>query len=251
MDPTVLIVEDEAAIVTMLRYNLEREGLRVLEAGDGEEALKLLAEHRVDLVLLDWMLPIMSGIEVCRQIRRRADTRDLPVIMLTARGEESDRIRGLDTGADDYVSKPFSIGELMARIRAQLRRSGPGPGQGPLRYHDIEMDVSAHRVQRGGRGVHLGPTEFRLLRYFMEHPGRVFSREQLLNAVWGPNIYVETRTVDVHIRRLRKALNQDPDAADVIRTVRAAGLTSAQRRDHPAARRSTMATMSSMIAASS
>ncbi|OSQ40736.1 phosphate regulon transcriptional regulator PhoB [Thalassospira mesophila] len=223
MDPTVLIVEDEAAIVTMLRYNLEREGMNVVEAGDGDEALKIMAETHVDLVLLDWMLPVMSGIEVCRQIRRKPESRDLPVIMVTARGEEGDRIRGLDTGADDYVTKPFAIGELLARIRALLRRSGPAQPQGQLIYSDIEMDLAAHRVNRSGKAIHLGPTEFRLLRYFLEHPGRVFSREQLLNAVWGPNIYVETRTVDVHIRRLRKALNDVKGTRDVIRTVRAAG----------------------------
>ena len=221
--PTVLIVGDEAAIVTMLRYNLEREGMHVVEASDGEEALKILTESKVDLALLDWMLPVMSGIEVCRQIRRKPESRDLPVIMVTARGEEGDRIRGLDTGADDYVTKPFAIGELLARIRALLRRTGPSQPQGKLSYADIEMDLSAHRVVRSGRNIHLGPTEFRLLRYFMEHPGRVFSREQLLNAVWGPNIYVETRTVDVHIRRRRKALNDQPGASDLIRTVRAAG----------------------------
>jgi two-component system phosphate regulon response regulator PhoB len=223
MDPTVLIVEDEAAIVTMLRYNLEREGMQVVEAGDGDEALKILAETHVDLVLLDWMLPVMSGIEVCRQIRRKPESRDLPVIMVTARSEEGDRIRGLDTGADDYVTKPFAIGELLARIRALLRRSGPAQPQGQLVYSDIEMDLAAHRVSRNGKAIHLGPTEFRLLRYFLEHPGRVFSREQLLNAVWGPNIYVETRTVDVHIRRLRKALNDVKGTRDIIRTVRAAG----------------------------
>jgi two-component system phosphate regulon response regulator PhoB len=207
----------------MLRYNLEREGMQVVEAGDGDEALKILAETHVDLVLLDWMLPVMSGIEVCRQIRRKPESRDLPVIMVTARGEEGDRIRGLDTGADDYVTKPFAIGELLARIRALLRRSGPAQPQGQLIYSDIEMDLAAHRVSRNGKAIHLGPTEFRLLRYFLEHPGRVFSREQLLNAVWGPNIYVETRTVDVHIRRLRKALNDVKGTRDVIRTVRAAG----------------------------
>ena len=223
MDPTVLIVEDEAAIVTMLRYNLEREGMQVVEDGDGDEALKIMAETHVDLVLLDWMLPVMSGIEVCRQIRRKPESRDVPVIMVTARGEEGDRIRGLDTGADDYVTKPFAIGELLARIRALLRRSGPAQPQGQLIYSDIEMDLAAHRVSRNGKAIHLGPTEFRLLRYFLEHPGRVFSREQLLNAVWGPNIYVETRTVDVHIRRLRKALNDVKGTRDIIRTVRAAG----------------------------
>ena len=156
MDPTVLIVEDEAAIVTMLRYNLEREGMNVVEAGDGDEALKIMAETHVDLVLLDWMLPVMSGIEVCRQIRRKPESRDLPVIMVTARGEEGDRIRGLDTGADDYVTKPFAIGELLARIRALLRRSGPAQPQGQLIYSDIEMDLAAHRVNRSGKAIHLG-----------------------------------------------------------------------------------------------
>jgi len=220
--PLVMIVEDEAALVTMLRYNMEKEGFRVCEAMDGEEALTLLAERNPDLVVLDWMLPIMSGIEVCRQIRRKPRTRDLPVIMLTARGEEGDKVRGLNTGADDYLTKPFSLPELMARVRALLRRVRPSQNKGVLEYETISMDLAAHRVTRGGRHVHLGPTEFRLLQFLLQHPGCVFSREELLNAVWGPDIYVEPRTVDVHIRRLRKALNATSDA-DIIRTVRAAG----------------------------
>ena len=220
--PLVMLVEDEPSLVTMLRYNMEKEGFRVCEAMDGEEALTLLAERNPDLVVLDWMLPIMSGIEVCRQIRRKPRTRDLPVIMLTARGEEGDKVRGLNTGADDYLTKPFSLPELMARVRALLRRVRPSQNKGVLEYETIAMDLAAHRVTRGGRHVHLGPTEFRLLQFLLQHPGCVFSREELLNAVWGPDIYVEPRTVDVHIRRLRKALNGAEDA-DIIRTVRAAG----------------------------
>ncbi|MBY0430611.1 MAG: phosphate regulon transcriptional regulator PhoB [Rhodospirillales bacterium] len=222
MKPTVLIVEDEAALATMLRYNLEKEGYTVCEAGDGEEALTQVAEHNPDLILLDWMLPIMSGIEVCRQLRRKPKHRDLPIIMLTARGEEGDKIRGLNTGADDYITKPFSLPELLARVRALLRRAQPAPSKGVLSYETITMDLAAHRVTRAGRSLHLGPTEFRLLQFLLQHPGCVFSREELLNAVWGPDIYVESRTVDVHIRRLRKVLNGEGDA-DIIRTVRAAG----------------------------
>ncbi len=220
--PLVMVVEDEAALVTMLRYNLEKEGYRVCEAVDGEEALTVLAERNPDLVLLDWMLPILSGIEVCRQIRRKPRTRDLPVIMLTARGEEGDKVRGLNTGADDYLTKPFSLPELLARVKALLRRVRPNQSKGALQYEAIVMDLTAHRVTRAGRSIHLGPTEFRLLQFLLQHPGCVFSREELLNAVWGPDIYVEPRTVDVHIRRLRKALNGE-DETDIIRTVRAAG----------------------------
>lgn len=222
LKPLILIVEDEAPLVTMLRYNLERQGFRVDEAADGQEAITKIAETRPDLVLLDWMLPAMSGIEVCRQIRRRPGTRDLPVIMVTARTEETDSVRALNTGADDYITKPFSIDNLVARIRALLRRSGTTPAKGTLKFHDVVLDLAAHRVTRNGRHVHLGPTEFRLLEFFMQHPGRVFSREELLDAVWGPDIHVEPRTVDVHIRRLRKSLN-GPDEVDVVRTVRAAG----------------------------
>ncbi|MEE3107677.1 MAG: phosphate regulon transcriptional regulator PhoB [Pseudomonadota bacterium] len=219
--PHVLIVEDEAALVTMLRYNLESEGYRVSEAVDGEEAILLVIEEPPDLILLDWMLPSLSGIEVCRRIRRNKSARDVPIIMLTARGEDSDRVRGLDSGADDYITKPFSPRELMARVRAVLRRSQPSDNE-RLVYGDIEMDLARHRVQRSGRDLHLGPTEYRLLRHFLESPGRVFSREQLLDAVWGRDVYVEARTVDVHIRRLRKTLNEG-GLPDLIRTVRSAG----------------------------
>jgi len=228
MKRLVLIVEDEAPLVTMLRYNLEKEGFQVCEAGDGEEALVQIAERKPDLVLLDWMLPLVSGIEVCRRIRRSAETRSLPVIILTARGEETDRVRGLDSGADDYVVKPFSPSELVARLRAVMRRAQPDTAQNLLQFADVEVDTAAHRVSRSGRPIHLGPTEFRLLRYLIGHPGRVFSREQLLDAVWGRDVYVEARTVDVHIRRLRKALNVD-GAVDVVRTVRSAGYAL----DHP------------------
>jgi two-component system phosphate regulon response regulator PhoB len=220
--PLVLVVEDEAALVTLLRYNLEREGFEVIEARDGEEALLLAKERRPDLVLLDWMLPLVSGIEVCRQLRRLPETRAVPVVMLTARGEEADKVRGLDSGADDYVTKPFSPGELVARLRALLRRSRPALDGDTLQYEDLTMDLIAHRVRRNGRDIHLGPTEFRLLRHLMEHQGRVFTREQLLDVVWGPDVYVEPRTVDVHIRRLRKAINDGADF-DLIRTVRSAG----------------------------
>jgi len=222
MKPLVLVVEDEAPLMTLLRYNLEKDGFRVCEAGDGEEALTVVAERNPDLVVLDWMLPALSGIEVCRQLRRKPRTRELPIIMLTARGEEGDRIRGLNTGADDYMTKPFSLPELLARIRALLRRVQPAQDKGTLSYEDITMDLTGHRVSRGGRSIHLGPTEYRLLQFFLQHPGCVFTREELLNGVWGPDIYVEPRTVDVHIRRLRKALNGE-DGTDLIRTVRAAG----------------------------
>jgi two-component system phosphate regulon response regulator PhoB len=220
--PLVLVVEDEAALLTMLRYNLERAGFRVEEATDGQEAVARIAEEKPDLVLLDWMLPAMSGIEVCRQIRRRHASRDLPVIMLTARTEDADAVRALNTGADDYITKPFSIEALLARVRALLRRAAPVSAQEQMVFHDIVMDLAAHRVHRNGRAVHLGPTDYRLLEFLMQHPGRVFSREALLNGVWGPDIHVEPRTVDVHIRRLRLAIN-GPGEADVIRTVRAAG----------------------------
>ena len=222
MSAKVLIVEDEAPLAEMLRYNFEAEGFRVMHAETGEEALILLQEERPDLVVLDWMLPGVSGIELCRRVRAKPDSRNVPILMLTARGEEGDRVRGLDAGADDYVSKPFSPTELVARIRAVLRRIRPALADEALSYADIVMDLVAHRVIRAGKPVHLGPTEFRLLRHFMEHPGRVFSREQLLDSVWGKDVYVEARTVDVHIRRLRIALN-GADQADVIRTVRAAG----------------------------
>ena len=220
--PSILIVEDEAALVTLLRYNLEQVGFEVTEALDGEEALTAIAERIPDLVLLDWMLPGVSGIEICRQLRRGASTRNLPVIMLTARSEEADRVRGLECGADDYVAKPFSPAELIARINAVLRRIRPAIAEESLSVGDVQMDLARHRVTRHDRELHLGPTEFRLLRHFLEYPDRVFSREQLLDAVWGADIFVDPRTVDVSIRRLRKALN-DIGELDLIRTVRAAG----------------------------
>ncbi len=219
--PLVLVVEDEAALATMLRYNLEKQGFRVDEAADGQEALTRISETPPDIVLLDWMLPVMSGLEVCRQIRRRPATRDLPVIMVTARTEDQDAVRGLNTGADDYITKPFSTEALIARMRALLRRAGSVPAKSTLAFHDITMDLAAHRVMRNGRALHLGPTEFRLLEYFLAHPRRVFAREELLDAVWGKDIHVEPRTVDVHIRRLRKAINGEEEL-DLIRTVRAA-----------------------------
>jgi two-component system phosphate regulon response regulator PhoB len=222
MKPMVLIVEDEAPLVTLLRYNLEKEGFAVCSAGDGEEALLQIAENKPDAVLLDWMLPLVSGLEVCRQIRRAPQSRALPIILLTARGEEADRVRGLDSGADDYIVKPFSPSELVARLRAVLRRARPSTGEDMLRYADVAMDLAAHRVSRAGQSVHLGPTEFRLLHHFMLYPGRVFSREHLLDRVWGPHAEVEMRTVDVHIRRLRKALNLD-GCRDLVRTVRSVG----------------------------
>jgi len=220
--PNILVVEDEDALATLLHYNLEKEGYQVRLSSDGEDALLQIQETLPDLVVLDWMLPKISGIEVCRRLRQRAETRNVPIIMLTARGEESDRIRGLDTGADDYIVKPFAMSELIARIRAVMRRLRPGLAEDRLHRGDIVVDRVAHRVKRAGREVHLGPTEFRLLDYLMQHPGRVFSREQLLDAVWGSDVYVEARTVDVHIGRLRKAL-KDQTEDDPIRTVRSAG----------------------------
>jgi len=227
--PYVLVVDDEADLLTLVRYNLERDGFEVGEAVDGEEAMTMIAERRPDLVLLDWMLPRLSGIEVCRRIRRAAETQNLPIIMLSARGEESDRVRGLDYGADDYIVKPFSPSELLARVRAVLRRLRPAFEAETIHYGDVTMDLAEYRVTRGGDAVRLAPTEFRLLRHFMEHPGRVFSREQLLDAVWGRDIYLEPRTVDVHVRRLRRTLNAG-GKQDIIRTVRAAGYA---MDDHP------------------
>ncbi|MGB8181196.1 MAG: phosphate regulon transcriptional regulator PhoB, partial [Stellaceae bacterium] len=220
--PHILVVEDEPALATLLRYNLEKEGFSVAEAHDGEEALLQLSERTPDAVLLDWMLPQVSGLEICRRIRRTPEWRGLPVIMLTAKGEEADRVRGLEGGADDYVVKPFGVTELVARLKAVMRRARPSVGAETLRYADLAMDLASHRVSRNGSSVHLGPTEFRLLRVLLERPGRVFSREQLLDAVWGRESEIEPRTVDVHIRRLRKALN-DGGRRDLIRTVRAAG----------------------------
>ena len=222
MMPLVLVVEDEPAQMEMVRYNLEAADLKTIVATDGASALLLLEEEHPDLVVLDWMLPELSGIEVCRQIRQKPEHKSLPVIMLTARGEEADKVRGLETGADDYLVKPFSPAELVARIRALLRRSRPALAAEELSYAEVRMDLAAHRVTRNGAPIQLGPTEFRLLRFFLERPGRVFSREQLLDQVWGRDVYVESRTVDVHIRRLRQALNVHGDP-DLIRTVRGAG----------------------------
>jgi two-component system phosphate regulon response regulator PhoB len=222
MDPYVLIVEDDEPLSTLMSYNLEKEGFRVGVARDGDEALVMSGEQAPDLVLLDWMLPRVSGIEVCRRLRQRSETQNVPIIMVTARGEEGDRVRGLDTGADDYVAKPFSMTELFARIRAVLRRIRPGLAEDQVRSGEVVLDRASHRVRRSDREVRLGPTEFRLLEHLMQHPGRVFSREQLLDAVWGSDVYVEARTVDVHVGRLRKSLNA-PGEIDLIRTVRSAG----------------------------
>ncbi len=222
MKPSLLLVEDDAALTELLRYTLEREGFDVVHTSDGEEAVFRSREQKFDIAILDWMVPGLSGIEVCRQLRRQRETASLPIIMLTARVDEQDRIRGLDTGADDYITKPFSPRELVARIKAILRRVRPALSGGTLAYGGLEMDTASHRVAREGKALQMGPTEFRLLRHFLEHPARVFSREQLLDAVWGHDVYVELRTVDVHIRRLRKAVNLDGQP-DLIRTVRSAG----------------------------
>ncbi|WP_099823441.1 phosphate regulon transcriptional regulator PhoB [Oceaniglobus indicus] len=220
--PHVLVVEDEAAQREVLCYNLEAEGFSVAYADTGDAALQLIAETPPDLVVLDWMLPGVSGIEICRRLKIRPETRALPIIMLSARGEEVDRVRGLETGADDYVVKPFSVVELMARVRTQLRRTRPATVGETLTFDDIALDSETHRVTRGDHPLKLGPTEFRLLSTFMERPGRVWSREQLLDRVWGRDIYVDTRTVDVHIGRLRKALCLH-GGTDPLRTVRGAG----------------------------
>ena len=220
--PLILVAEDEEALGQLLQYNLDKEGYRIALAVDGDEAMLLADEETPDLVVLDWMLPKLSGIEVCRRLRAGRKTRNVPIIMLTARGEETDRVRGLDTGADDYIVKPVSMTELAARIRAVLRRVRPGLADDVIRHGDIVLDRVAHRVRRAEREVHLGPTEFRLLDHLMQNPRRVFSREQLLDTVWGADIYVEARTVDVHVGRLRKALMQG-GGDDPIRTVRSAG----------------------------
>jgi len=220
--PNLLLVEDDRALADLLSWHFDREGYDILRTADGEEALILAEERTPDLVILDWMIEGVTGIEVCRRLRRRASTAHVPIIMLTARGEESDRIRGLETGADDYVTKPFSPRELLARVAAVLRRVRPALAGEQLAYRDLEMDVEAHRVRRAGHPVQLGPTEFRLLRHFMENPGRVFSRERLLEAAWAHDTDIDERTVDVHVRRLRKALNEG-GRPDVIRTVRSAG----------------------------
>lgn len=222
MNPYVLVVEDEDALATLLDYNLVKEGFRADRAADGEEALLKVSEEPPDLIVLDWMLPKVSGVEVCRQLRAGPETRRIPVLMLTARGEETDKVRGLDTGADDYLVKPFAMTELVARIRALLRRTRPELVEERLEYADLALDRGRHRVTRNGVDVHLGPTEYRLLDFLMQRPGRVFSRERLLDAVWGSNTYVEVRTVDVHVGRLRKALRQ-AGQPDLIRTVRSAG----------------------------
>ncbi|MEL7215550.1 MAG: phosphate regulon transcriptional regulator PhoB [Pseudomonadota bacterium] len=222
MSAKVLIVEDDEALAELLRYNLSREGFQVENVQDGEDALLAVEEGAPDLIVLDWMLPHVSGIEICRQLRARSETKDIPVIMLTARGEEEDRVRGLEIGADDYLTKPFSMTELVARIRAVLRRLRPTIASNVATFGDIMLDRETCRVRRGARDVHLGPTEFRLLDVLMQRPGRVFSREQLLDRVWGHDVYVEIRTVDVHVGRLRKALNRRGEK-DPVRTVRSAG----------------------------
>jgi len=221
-NPKLLLVEDDRALSDLLIWHFERAGFQVRRTGDGEEALLLAEEEQPDIVILDWMIEGISGLEVCRRLRRKERTGNVPIIMLTARGEESDRIRGLDTGADDYVTKPFSPRELLSRVTAVLRRVRPALAGEQLSYADIEMDVTAHKVRRGGKPVQLGPTEFRLLRHLLEQPGRVFSRERLLDAVWQHDPDIDARTVDVHVRRLRKALNEG-GRADLIRTVRSAG----------------------------
>lgn len=222
MKASILVVEDDVALCELLKWNLDSEGYDVRSTADGEEALLLVREQAPDAIILDWMIEEVPGIEVCRQLRKDKQTARIPILMLTARGEEEDRIRGFKTGADDYVTKPFSPRELMARVEALLRRSRPALAGGVLSFADLELDPASHRVRRGGEPLHLGPTEFKLLRYFMERPNRVLSRQQILDGVWGMDSEIDERTVDVHIRRLRKAINRD-DEADPIRTVRAAG----------------------------
>ncbi len=219
----VLLVEDDAALVELLDWHLTREDYEVEKTSDGQEAMLLAVENPPDLILLDWMLENISGLEVCRRLRRLPQTANLPIIMLTARGEEEDRIRGLQIGADDYITKPFSPRELVARVGAVLRRLCPALTDDRLVYGDIEMDTATHKVRRAGKQIDLGPTEFRLLRHFLTHPGRVFSRERLLNSVWGRDVDIQERTVDVHIRRLRASINKYGAHPDIIRTVRSAG----------------------------
>ena len=228
MGANILIVEDEEPLTTLLRYNLEAEGYEVDAVARGDDADTRLKETAPDLIILDWMLPGLSGIELCRRLRARSATRQLPIIMLTARGEESERIRGLATGADDYIVKPFSVPELVARIRALLRRANPERVASKLAAGDLELDRETRRVSRSGREVHLGPTEFRLLEFLMQSPGRVFSREQLLDGVWGRDVYIDERTVDVHVGRLRRALNRGR-VSDPIRTVRGTGYSFDER----------------------
>ena len=222
MEPLILIVEDEPPLVEVIKYNFESAGFRTTVASDGNEALFQAEELLPELIILDWMLPERSGIEVCRELRKRENTKATPIIMLTARSEEIDKVKGLENGADDYVVKPFSPKELIARSKALLRRTKPGFVENKLFYADLEMDLEAHRVFRNGNAIHLGPTEYRLLNVLLERPTRVYSREQLLDRVWGHDIYVEERTVDVHIRRLRKALDGN-DGQNLIRTVRGGG----------------------------
>lgn len=222
MTSRILIVEDEAPQAEMLAYNLEKQGFEVAVVSNGEDGLALVRAGAFGAVVLDWMLPDVSGIEVCRQLRSETATRAVPILMLTARGEEEDRVRGFETGADDYLVKPYSVRELIARINALLRRANPDTAQDVISFADIEMDMVRHKVHRDGVTIHLGPKEFKLLKVMLERPGRVFSREQLLDRVWGNDVYVEHRTVDVHIRRLRKALNSG-GRADLLRTVRGEG----------------------------
>jgi len=228
MKPRVLIVEDEQALNLLLRYNLESEGFEVDVVDRGDEAETRIRENVPDLVILDWMLPGVSGIEICRRLRARPETKQLPILMLTARGEESERVRGLGTGADDYVVKPFSLPELLARVHALLRRARPEQSMKVLKAGDIELDREKKRVHRSGRELHLGPTEFRLLEFLMVSPGRVFTREQLLDQVWGRDAYIDERTVDVHVGRLRKALSRGRET-DPIRTVRGSGYSFNER----------------------
>lgn len=216
-----MVVEDEEALALLLKYNLEKEGYDVAWESRGNKALGEIEKNKPSVIILDWMLPEISGVEICKLVRSKPDIKNIPVIMLTAKGEEEDKIKGLSAGADDYVTKPFSIPELMARVKTQLRRAPEPVDEGELEFEDIRMDLVGKKVYRGENYIHLGPTEFRLLRMLMETPGKVFSREYLLKNVWGDNIYVESRTVDVHIRRLRKSLNQF--GPDYIRTVRATG----------------------------
>lgn len=220
--PHILLVEDDAALAELISFHFKKQGYKISQTPDGEEALLIVSEQQPDIVVLDWMIDNLSGIEVCRRLRRNNETANIPIIMMSARGEEEDRVRGLDIGADDYLTKPFSPRELIARVNAVLRRMRPALAGGTLTYADIEMDTVAYKVKRSGKTIALGPTEFRLLRHFLEHPGWVFSRERLLDAVWGNESDIEIRTIDVHIRRLRKAINVD-GKSDIIRTVRSAG----------------------------
>ena len=218
----ILVVEDDPSLLTLITYNLEKNKFSVKQAKTGEDALLFLKEEIPDLAILDWMIPAPSGLEICKILRRQKQTSDLPIIILTAKGEEEDKIRGLDSGADDYISKPFSPAELIARIKALLRRSSSSGQQEVLKFKDVSINLWEHKVYRGGKKIHLGPTEYKLLKHLVENPGRVYSREQLLDSIWGHGIFVESRTVDTHIRRLRKAVNI-PGTKNLIRTVRAAG----------------------------